>query len=222
MRYTPLRPLHPCTLLVGTKRLLGTFILVTLDHENHACFCHIQSSADPNVRQYLKFLFLLTQTRSPTVERCCLQIGQHTLVACACLTSHTPPYRYPRSALSLAVSILAAVVLSSATIHARQRRIHQDHSHAPCFIYTTSFWGFGSNLLGLLMTAAVHNSSEVYLDEAEWSYKCNNMPAWSHFFQGPLPRHGLPVDDLSCHRVDYTHGHEVMKVSAHLSPAMTA
>ena len=60
----------------------------------------------------------------------------------------------------------------------------------PCIIYQTSTWGFCSNLHGLLMTLALYgNASEIYLDEREWSYKCNNdRGSWHEFFAGPLPR----------------------------------
>lgn len=58
-----------------------------------------------------------------------------------------------------------------------------------CFVYRLSKYGFGSNLLGLIMTAASYsNLSTIYVDESDWSYKCNNMPSWPHFFTGAFPR----------------------------------
>ena len=62
----------------------------------------------------------------------------------------------------------------------------------PCIIYQTSPWGFCSNLHGLLMTLAVYsNTSDIYLDERGWSYKCSkNSGTWHKFFAG-TPRDRL-------------------------------
>jgi hypothetical protein len=89
---------------------------------------------------------------------------------------------------------------------------------APCLIYESSPYGFGSNILGLLLTMTANNrSSRLYYDESTWIYKCNGSPSWSKFFSGPVPLQILegvrPPD--TCARVTYEgcdkSGHDVLK-----------
>lgn len=45
-------------------------------------------------------------------------------------------------------------------------------------VFESSPYGFGSNILGLLLTMAAHNtSSQVFFDESTWKYECKGTPA---------------------------------------------
>ena len=62
-----------------------------------------------------------------------------------------------------------------------------------CYVYHTSPWGFGSNFYGIAMAVAAYGlkNSTIYLDESEWSYKCQGKASWNVFFAGTQP-HYLP------------------------------
>lgn len=88
----------------------------------------------------------------------------------------------------------------------------------PCIVYESSPYGFGSNILGLLLTIAAHNeSTQIYFDESTWKYKCNGTSGWSHLFSGltPLPLQNGETSPQGCLRAQYegseVSGHDMLK-----------
>lgn len=113
-----------------------------------------------------------------------------------------------RRKIYMAVIICCALRITTSAVNSR------------CKIYESSSYGFGSNILGLLLTVATLNkSSIVYFDETSWLYKCQRTPGWSYFFSGPIPK-VMPhsADDTliaKCERIPYEgserSGHEILK-----------
>ena len=109
----------------------------------------------------------------------------------------------------LFLSVILTLVLTTLLTSTR--------ASAPCIIYESSPYGFGSNILGLLLTLATQNkSTQTYFDESSWQYKCYGTPGWSYFFSGPTPtvisENILPT---GCTRVKYEgtelSGHDILK-----------
>ena len=96
--------------------------------------------------------------------------------------------------------------------------LHVAAKSPPCIVYESSPYGFGSNILGLLLTMAANNeTTRFYFDESAWKYKCKDTPGWSHLFSGSAPfplLEGIPPSH-ECVKVQYEgsefSGHDILK-----------
>ena len=84
-----------------------------------------------------------------------------------------------------------------------------------CLMYKTAGSGWGSNMIGMLMTLAANPQADLVLDETGWGYKCSDEGSWRRFFVGTVPMTREECRDPdACEPVQYSQcgrcGHDLL------------